>query len=460
MNKTGYIAFDFGASSGRMMLGTLIDGKLQLEELHRFENTPVFIGRTYYWDFPRLFHEMKAGLKKVAQLGIDVKGIGIDTWGVDFGWLDEAGRLIGNPVHYRDERGTSVIEESETLLSEAALYEKSGTGKMFFNTVYQLYYDQHKNNTIKTMGKAMLFMPDLFGYFLSGRKYNEYTIASTSSLLDAKTKQFSKDIFQAYGIGMDYLQEIVMPGTVVGTLLPEVQEEVGLGPVPIIASPGHDTACAVAASPLTDASTAFLICGTWSLMGMELAEPVTTEAARLANFTNEGGVEGTVRFLKNINGLFFIQCLKKCFELTIPGIGYPQISQMASESSHDYAIDVKDARFNNPLDMEAAIVSYILEKYDVLLEGVGSIARAAYNGLAQEYKTTVEQMEQVTGKQIDAVCMVGGGIQDKFLCKHVADTLSQRVFQGPVEASVLGNILMQMKATGEIADRFEGRKLV
>lgn len=460
MYREGYIAFDFGASSGRMMFGWMQDNKIHLEELHRFENVPVLLGKTLYWDFLKLFHEMKQGLKIAATKAITIKGIAIDTWGVDIGWIDKQGQLIGNPIHYRDQRTTKIIDEVEEKISEESMYKITGIGKMPFNTIYQLYYDLHKKPCIQEYADSMLYMPDLFGYYLCGKKYNEYTIASTSGLLNAHTKTYEQGFFEQLNMHQHCLPKIVLPGTTVGKLTQEIQEETGLGAIPVIAVAGHDTACAVAAAPIRDDNTAFLICGTWSLMGMELTESITTEHARLAGFTNEGGVNGTVRFLKNINGLFFIQKLKKDFEQTDPQIGYPKISRLASQSNHQYMIDVRDQRFMNPLSMKKEIKKSVMQNYGVELTSIGDIARVAYNGLVKEYQRTLDELETITDKKVHTLCMVGGGIQDAFLCEHVTNTLGINVVKGPVEASVMGNILMQMQAVGEIKHIKQGRKLV
>lgn len=457
----GYLAFDFGASSGRLVLGALREGKLELEEIHRFANEPVHANGTMYWDLLRLFHEMKEGLKKAAtRKDIVIEGIGIDTWGVDGVWLDQDGQILGNPIHYRDARTSQIMDEIECYMSEEMLFEKTGIQKATFNTVYQMYYDKHYNKVVKEHGKSWLFMPDLFGYLLTGNKYNEYSIASTSSLIDPDTKQYNKEVLKVVGVESSDLQEIVMPGTVVGTLKSEIQEETGLGEVKVIAIASHDTASAVAATPLEAENEIYLVCGTWCLMGIESSQTFKGKNAKEYGLTNEGGVDGKVRLLKNINGLWFLQQLKKCWNEQGVQIGFPDIVAAAESCNHDYAINAADERFMAPKNMITEIVSAIREQYGIELEGIGPIAKAAYNGLGALYALTVRQFEELLGSEVKTIRMIGGGIQDRYLCKTVAQVTGKEVITGPIEASAIGNILMQMRATGEVKDLIEARNLV
>ena len=308
MKKQAYIAIDLGASSGRLIAGYYENEKLQLEEMHRFTNDPVYVGERFYWDFLRIFHEIKVGLKKVAHReDLEVRTIGIDTWGVDGGWLDKSGKLITYPAHYRDSRTEDIMEDFYTKITDETLYEITGLQKMSFNTVYQLYYDQNHDEIARTFGDKWLFIPDLVGYFLTGIARNEYTIASTSALLNVETKAYDQELFDKLGLPIEKMAELINPGEILGTLSPWVQEEVGLKDVQVVAVGSHDTASAVAATPLKGANEAYLCCGTWCLMGLERDEPCANEKTRTFNFTNEGGVEGKIRFLKNINGLWFLQ---------------------------------------------------------------------------------------------------------------------------------------------------------
>lgn len=461
MKKKGYLAFDLGASSGRLTLGTVKDGKMHLEEIHRFNNEPVYLGKTLHWDTLRLFYEMKQGLKKVSKKeDVDIKAIGIDTWGVDGVWLDEDDQMISNPVHYRDTRTDKIMEEFYSKISDEKLYNITGIQKMPFNTIYQWYHDLNENKTIKDKGKTWLFTPDFFGFLFTGKKYNEYTIASTGAVIDAQKREYSQELLTDLGLPNHFLQELVQPGAVVGTLTEDIQNEVGLGPIPVVAVGSHDTASAIAGTPLTSENEVYLVCGTWCLMGMELDAPCINDESLAFNITNEGGVENKIRFLKNINGLWFLQELRRGWNVQGKSLGFGDIIEEVEKTNHDYALDVTDPRFMAPRSMEREIINYCKERYGVELKGIGEVARAAYNGLALLYKETVDSFEAVTGKEINTIRMVGGGIQDQFLCKHVANTVEKQVLAGPIEASTLGNIAIQMKAIGEVENIEQVRAMI
>lgn len=462
MGETIYnLAFDFGASSGRMILSKYQDGKIELEELHRFPNDPVRIGKNFYWDTFRLYHEMKVGLKKAAAKKLPIQSLAIDTWGVDYGLIDKDGNLIGNPVNYRDDRTIGVLEEIGKLVPLDELYAKTGIQFMNFNTLFQLYADKKMRPDIYEKAVRLLFMPELFGYFLTGKMYNEYTFASTGQLLDAKKRDWDYDIIERCGIKKEFFGELTKPGTVIGDLLPEVVEETGLSGVKVIAVGSHDTASAVAATPFADKNAAFLSCGTWSLLGMELDEPVLTKESFEYNYTNEGGVEGKIRFLKNINGLWIMQNLRKNWCEFEEQVSFPDIIKASKEAKRkDFIINPNDPRFTAPYNMMKEVIGYCEEHGQGTPEGLGEIAMAIYNGLTQEYGTTVKNLEVITGKTIPCMNIVGGGIQDQLLCQLTANAIGKKVVTGPVEGSVLGNVIMQLKAMGEIATLEEGRDIV
>ncbi len=462
MGETIYnLAFDFGASSGRMILSKYQDGKIELEELHRFPNDPVRIGKNFYWDTFRLYHEMKVGLKKAAAKKFPIQSLAIDTWGVDYGLIDKDGNLIGNPVNYRDDRTIGVLEEIGKLVPLDELYAKTGIQFMNFNTLFQLYADKKMRPDIYEKAVRLLFMPELFGYFLTGKMYNEYTFASTGQLLDAKKRDWDYDIIERCGIKKEFFGELTKPGTVIGDLLPEVVEETGLSGVKVIAVGSHDTASAVAATPFADKNAAFLSCGTWSLLGMELDEPVLTKESFEYNYTNEGGVEGKIRFLKNINGLWIMQNLRKNWCEFEAQVSFPDIIKASKEAKRkDFIINPNDPRFTAPYNMMKEVIGYCEEHGQGTPEGLGEIAMAIYNGLTQEYGTTVKNLEVITGKTIPCMNIVGGGIQDQLLCQLTANAIGKKVVTGPVEGSVLGNVIMQLKAMGEIATLEEGRDIV
>ena len=443
MNKA-YIAFDLGASSGRLMLGIDKEGKIELEEVHRFPNDPVVMNGTMYWDIPRLFHEMKQGLKKVAlRKDVSIQSMGIDTWGVDGAWLDENGQMINLPIHYRDGRTAKVIDEVESIISEETLYGITGIQKAAFNTIYQLYYDKKYNSIIKNYGKKWLFTPDLLGYLFTGKMYNEATIASTSGLIDVETKGYSKEIFDNLDLDRNVMCELVPPGTQVGTLTKAIQEETGLGSIPVIAVGSHDTASAVVGAEIEKEDEMYLVCGTWCLMGLEVSKAQLEEKARLSGFTNEGSAKGKVRLLKNINGLWILQQLKKCLNDKGLKVDFPDIIEEARKVSHGYAIDIADERFMAPINMEQEIIAACKEKYNVQLESIGEVATAVYNGLGKLYQETVHQFEELIGEEISTIRMVGGGTKDAHLCEVVKQATHKVVIKGTTEASAMGNVLVQ-----------------
>ena len=455
------LAFDYGASSGRMILGKYENGKIEIQELHRFSNDAVRIGKNIYWDFFRLYHELKQGLKKAAATKLPISSLAIDTWGVDYGLLDKDGNLIGNPVNYRDDRTQGMIERLDEQVGHEKLYEHTGIQFIYFNTIYQLVADKEMRPEIYEKAKRLLFVPELFGYFLTGIPYNEYTFASTSQLLNARTRDWDYEIMDAAGIKKELFGELVQPGTVIGSLIPEVEEETGLSGAKLIAVGSHDTASAVAATPFAEENAAFLSCGTWSLLGLEMDEPVLTEDSLKYNYTNEGGVEGKIRLLKNINGLWIMQNLRKNWCEFEGEVSFPDIIEASRKAKRqDFIINPNDARFTAPLNMMKEVIGYCEETGQGTPEGLGEIAMAIYNGLTNEYKTVIENLEKIAGVTIPCINMVGGGIQDKLLCELTAKRTGKKVITGPVEGSVLGNIVMQLKALGVINSLEEGRRIV
>lgn len=461
MSAVYNLAFDFGASSGRMILSKYEDGRIELEELHRFANEPVRIGKYFYWDTFRLFHELKTGLKKAAARKLPISSLAIDTWGVDYGLMDKEGNLIGNPVNYRDDRTIGIIEEVGELVPLEELYASTGIQFMNFNTVFQLYADKKMRPSIYEKADKVLLMPDLFNYFLTGKMYNEYTEASTGQLLDAKKRTWDMELMKRIGIRTDLFCELIKPGTVVGELLEEVVKETGLEDVKVIAVGSHDTASAVAGTPFEEENAAFLSCGTWSLLGMELDEPILTKESYEYNYTNEGGVEGKIRFLKNINGLWIMQNLRRNWCEFEGEVSFPDIIKAAKEAENkSFIIDPNDARFTAPYNMMKEVIGYCEEHGQGTPKGLGEIAMAIYNGLTGEYATTIKNLEVITGKKVSCINMVGGGIQDQLLCELTAQATGKKVIAGPVEGSVLGNVIMQLKTLGTIASLEEGRRII
>lgn len=460
ISKNTYLAADFGGGSGRIIAGFLHQGKLELEEVHRFPNRQVKLGNHIYWDFPALFEDMKTGLKLAAQKGYDIKGIGIDTWGVDFGLIDKNGNLLGNPVCYRDARTDGMPAEVFKILDEQQHYTDTGIQVMAINTLFQLYSMKLNQDLQLDVARQLLFMPDLFSYFLTGVANNEYCIASTSELLDARQRNWSASTIRTLGLPEHLFGEIIFPGTIRGTLKEDITREIGLGSVDVIAVGSHDTASAVAAVPATEYPIAFLSSGTWSLLGVEVDEPILTEEARQAQFTNEGGVGGRIRFLQNITGLWILQRLMSEWKARGEEQDYDIIIPQAAEAEIDTIIPVDDAIFMNPENMETALIGYCREHKLQTPRNKAEMVKCVLQSLAFKYRQAVEQLNRCLPSPIHQLNIIGGGSQNKLLNQLTADELGIPVYAGPVEATAIGNILTQAMAKGEIADLRELREIV
>lgn len=455
-----YLAADFGGGSGRVIAGWLEDGKLTMEEIHRFGNRQVRLGDHVYWDFPALFEDMKAGLKKAASKGYEVESIGVDTWGVDFGLIDRDGQLLGNPVCYRDARTAGMTEKLFETLNPTEHYATTGIQVMEINTLAQLL--SIKGTAQLEAAEHLLFMPDLFSYFLTGKATNEYCIASTSELLDAKRREWSWETIEALGLPKRIFGDIVMPGTVRGELRKDIAEETGLKDVKVIAVGSHDTASAVAAVPAIegDGPVAFLSSGTWSLLGIELPEPILTEEARQAEFTNEGGVGGRIRFLQNITGLWILQRLMAEWKERGEEQTFGELLPAAAQASISSIIPVADAAFTNPPSMEKAISDYCRQSNQPVPQTKGEFVRCLFQSLAKKYQDAIEGVNGLLPESLKRLHIIGGGSQNGLLNQFTADALGIPVWAGPVEATAMGNILVQAMAAGEVADLAELREVV
>lgn len=455
-----YLAADFGGGSGRVIAGWLEDGKLTMEEIHRFGNRQVRLGDHVYWDFPALFEDMKAGLKKAASKGYEVESIGVDTWGVDFGLIDRDGQLLGNPVCYRDARTAGMTEKLFETLNPTEHYATTGIQVMEINTLAQLL--SIKGTAQLEAAEHLLFMPDLFSYFLTGKATNEYCIASTSELLDAKRREWSWETIEALGLPKRIFGDIVMPGTVRGELRKDIAEETRLKDVKVIAVGSHDTASAVAAVPAIegDGPVAFLSSGTWSLLGIELPEPILTEEARQAEFTNEGGVGGRIRFLQNITGLWILQRLMAEWKERGEEQTFGELLPAAAQASISSIIPVADAAFTNPPSMEKAISDYCRQSNQPVPQTKGEFVRCLFQSLAKKYKDAIEGVNGLLPESLKRLHIIGGGSQNGLLNQFTADALGIPVWAGPVEATAMGNILVQAMAAGEVADLAELREVV
>ena len=463
MKTYKFLAFDFGASSGRAMLAKFDGEKITLEEKHRFANDPVLVNGGFHWDALRLFHEIKQGILKCQNSGDgDIDGIGIDTWGVDYGLLDENDKLLGNPYHYRDTRTDGMFDEAFKLVSKEEIYDKTGIAFNWFNTLFQLLAAKLSDDVALKNAKTLLFMPDLFNFFLTGVKKNEYTIASTSQMFDSKTHTWATELLDKMGLPSDIFTDVIYPGNLVGTLRPELSEELGVGEIPVFAVASHDTGSAVASVPVEgDEDFIYISSGTWSLMGVELKEPNITADALKYNFTNEGGVNKTVRFLKNIMGLWLIQESKRQWEREGEVLSFNELEAQANAATpFESFIDPDYPAFQTPGNMPKRIREYCEKTGQKVPETKGEIIRCIAQSLAFKYRETVEGMEDVTGKKYNVINIVGGGIKDKMICQFTANATKRTVSTGPVEATSIGNVIVQGIACGAIADLAEGRKVV
>lgn len=458
--KKNVLAYDFGASSGRAMLGTLENGKLSIEEIHRFSNDPVTVGDEYYWDVLRLWHEIKSGLVKAKSFS-EYESIGIDTWGVSYGVIDKNGSLMSNPLHYRDLSFDAAKDEFLKNFPFEKLYNITGIQEMAFNTVFQLYaLKKSKGYILDNAGKIVL-ISDLFNYFLSGVLSADYSMASTTSLMNVATRQWDKDIFDELGIDMSLMCDITMPGKIIGEISKSICDELMITPKKIISVASHDTASAVLSVPSKSDSVAYISCGTWSLFGTELDKPNTTDNARIAGFTNEGGVGGSIRFLKNIMGLWLIQESRRHWIRAGENYSFADLEKLALECKpFESIIDVDDPRFSPPGDMPQRVRDYCRETGQKVPKTVGEIMQCIYCSLALKYRETFENMQSVCGKKFSAIHMVGGGIKDTLLCRLTANACGVDVIAGPVEATVIGNISTQLMALGAIGSVKEAREII
>lgn len=455
------LAFDFGASSGRAMLGRYEDGKLHMQEIHRFSNDTVSVGGRMYWDILRLWFEIKQAFYKVRAMGEEIHAVGIDTWGVDFGLLDKRGQLLASPVHYRDERTVGMMEEAFQKLPCEEIYKRSGIQTMRINTLYQLYYLAHYERELLEQCETLLFIPDLFAYFLTGVKRAEMTIASTSNFLNPHSKEYDKELLELLGIPTGMLPPLIAPGEIYGTLTPDLAAEFGCGEIPVIAVCTHDTASAVAAAPATDPDFVYISCGTWSLFGTETKAPVINEATYEVQYTNEGGYDGTIRLLKNIMGLWVIQESRRQWMREGAEVSYGDLEREALEApAFRSFIDVDAPEFETAGDLPNRVRDFCRATGQPVPESRGEVMRCIYESLAMKYRLNMEKLSRLTGKAYTHLHMLGGGIKDTLLCRMAASATGATVLAGPAEATVMGNIAVQMITLGELSSLEEARRVV
>ncbi|MBZ4665860.1 MAG: Carbohydrate kinase [Mahella sp.] len=456
------LAFDFGASNGRGILGKFNGRELQMEEVHRFSNDPVQIPDGLHWDILRLFHEIKQGLLKCATRGnSDLAGVGIDTWGVDFGLLDKSDELLSNPYHYRDKRTYGMIEEACKRIDKISLFSKTGSQFQPFNTIYQLFSMVLNDSPVLEIAQTMLLLPDLFDFLLCGEKGAEFTIASTTQLYNPLQNDWAWDVIDTMDIPRHIFMPITPAASIRGKIMPAIAEELFITQVPVIAIASHDTASAVAAVPYKNQNAAFLSSGTWSLIGIETERPIMNPKALEYNLTNEGCIGGTFRFLKNIAGLWIIQECKRFWDKEGAVESYDQLTQRAQRAQAFLSfIDPDDEIFYSPGNMPEKVQLFCSRTGQRIPQDKGEIIRCVLESLALKYCSAIEEIEETSERNIDIINIVGGGTRDKMLCQFTADATHLPVIAGPAEATAIGNLMAQAIALGEIHDIDEAREVI
>lgn len=452
MKTTNFFAVDLGATSGRTILGMIKSGSIELREINRFPNKIIEANGHYYWDFLGLYQSILEGLKIVAEEGVEIQSIGIDTWGVDFVCFDKNGEILGNPYSYRDPHTENAQAEFFKIIPQDQVYKSTGIQFMNFNSLFQLATMKKNKSTVLEAADKILFMPDALSYMLTGKMVTEYTIASTSQMLDAKTQRFDPELLAALGLKEDNFGKFVFPGEVIGTLTESVQKQTGLEAIPVVAVAGHDTGSAVAAVPAKDENFAYLSSGTWSLMGIETKAPIVTDESFRLNFTNEGGIEGTIRFLKNICGMWLLERCRLEWGTTAVENSYPQLIADAQASDGFVSFINPDAPdFANPDSMIKAIQNYCEKTSQVVPKTKAEITRCIFESLAFRYKQILESLKSFATFPVDSLHVIGGGSKNAMLNQFTANALNLPVFAGPMEATAIGNVMVQAKTSGHCA---------
>ncbi|MGD2143836.1 MAG: rhamnulokinase family protein [Anaerolineae bacterium] len=461
-----FLAFDLGATSGRAMLGKLDGERVQLSEVHRFPNGPVRLPDGLHWDVLRLWTEIRKGLASAVQEHgrngrSRLSGVGLDTWGVDFGLLDRGGALISNPYHYRDARTDGVMEEAFRRVPREEIFERTGIQFMQINSLYQLLAMVVAESASLEVAETFLTMPDLFNYWLTGRKVCEFSIGTTTQCYDPRERDWARSLLERLGIPTHIFPDIVPPATVLGDLLPSVAQEVGLSNLPVIAPACHDTGCAVAAVPAEGPGFVYISSGTWSLMGTELQEPVIDERSLTHGFTNEGGVDGTFRFLKNITGLWLVQECQRTWAREGQAFSYDALTEMAAQAKPlQSCVDPDCGEFLKPGDMPARIRAFCSETGQPVPQDKGAVVRCALESLALKYRWVLERLEEILDRPLEPIHIVGGGTQNELLNQFAADATGRRVVTGPIEATAAGNVITQAMALGHTRSLEDGRQIV
>jgi len=467
-NKEYFFAVDLGATSGRTIIGSIADGKLEQEEITRFPNNLIETGGHFYWDIYALYFEMIRGLKEVARRGLTITSIGIDTWGVDFVFIGEDDAILRNPMAYRDPHTFGRMEEYlEKVVDRKTVYDITGIQFMNFNSLFQFYAMQQDGNVAMKMAKKILFVPDALSWMLTGEAVCEYTIASTSQMLDPRTGNLSDKLVESVGLKRSQFGRMVQPGEQIGVLTEEVQKMTGLGAIPVIAVAGHDTGSAVAAVPAKNEQFAYLSSGTWSLMGIETKNAIISDRSYELNFTNEGGIEGTTRFLKNICGMWLYERCRKEWPEEVRQLSHPELQGSAMKvEAFRSIINPDDKAFANPPSMIEAIQQYCQQTGQPVPETPAEICRCIFDSLALRYRQVfgwLKELRNSTGNpsdNIQVLHVIGGGSLNKYLTQFTADALGIEVLAGPQECTAIGNIMLQAKAMGVVSDIWQMRGII
>lgn len=459
------LAFDFGSSSGRAILGKYNGHQIELEEITRFVDGNQFVNGNHYWDFIKLYNQIINATRKANRISENcISGIGIDTCGVDYGLLDKNNSLIGYPYFYRDHRTDNLMEEIFNIVSKEEIYRETGIQFMNCNTIIQLYADLKKRPWILENAKSLLFLPDLLNFILTGnKKYNEYTVASTSQFFNPNKEEWTYNILRKLKLPTNIMQPIIHPGKEIGDLSETIKKECSIKTkLPIIAVGSHDTASAIAGTPLVDRDeSVYISCGSWSLLGMELTKPVINEQSLKYNFSNELGLDKTVRFLTNISGLWFLNKCKRYWEVQGYGASFEELSKLAAKKeAKNFKIDINDGIFLNPIDPMKAIQNYCKKTDQIFPKDNIVITRAIYDDLAYKFKYYISKLEEINGNKIKRINIVGGGSKSETLCQLVANITGKTVIAGPEHATAFGNVIAQLIAKGEINSLKEGREII
>jgi rhamnulokinase len=456
-----YLAIDLGAESGRAITGSFQGDKLSLKEVHRFSNDPVQLSDGYHWDVLRLWKEIQTGVAAAANSGSELSGIGLDTWGVDFGLLDRTGGLLGNPFHYRDARTDGMLAKAFERMPRSEIFEHTGIQFMQINTLYQLLAMVLQRSPQLEAARSLLTIPDLFNYWLSGEITNEFSIATTTQCYDPRTCDWAWPVLSALEIPHHLFRPVIQPGTIIGPLQKDVAERTGAGPAPVVAPACHDTGSAVVAVPAESEHFAWISSGTWSIIGAEAMQPVISPESLGFNFTNEGGVYGTWRLSKNVIGLWLVQECRRTWAAQGQSLSYDEITHMAAEAPPFLAvIDPDDGTFLHPGDMPERIRAFCLRTGQAVPQTHGEIIRVALESIALKYRWVIERLEMLVGMRLEPIHIIGGGTKNRLLNQFTADATGRTVITGPVEATASGNVLVQAIALGRLGSLADARHIV